>query len=223
MRDTRAELRAALEAAERAVEALKAALAALPPGAPKPAPAAIPTGRRPVPAAGVALIKQYEGLHDGDKSTPNILEPQADPIGIFTVGWGYALFENGKPVKDKARALAIWHRRWPLGFTRADADALCVEVAQDVCDRVLRLLPGVELNDNELGALVSLAYNIGVGEVGGASDFADSTVRKRLLANDRKGAAAAFAMWKYAGGKVLAGLVNRRAAEAALFLKGEAS
>lgn len=177
-----------------------------------------PTKRR-VPACGVDLIKRFEGLHDGDKRTPNLLEPQADPIGIYTVGWGYALFHNGKPVKDKALALAIWKDRWPDGFTRADADALAEEVAQDVCNRILKLLPAsCRVNDHELGALVSLAYNIGVGEVGGAADFADSTVRKRLIAGDRHGAADAFRMWRFAGGRVLQGLVNRREAERELFL-----
>jgi len=211
----RAELLAAREATQRALEALDAALAALPA---QPA----NDGSRKVPACGLELIKRFEGLHDGDKATPLLLEPQADPVGIYTVGWGYALFQNGKAVTDKALALKIWKERWPSGFTRADADALLATVAQDVCNRVLRLLPNLTLSDNELGALVSLAYNIGVGEEGGADDFADSTVRKRLLAGDRKGAADAFMMWNKGrvNGKlvVLAGLDNRRKAERALFL-----
>lgn len=215
---TQVALLAARKATVSALEALDAALAALA----APAEPAAARGSRRVPSMGLELIKQFEGLHDGDKATPILLEPQADPVGIYTVGWGYALFENGKPVKDKARATAIWKARWPSGFTRADADVLLESVAQDVCDRVLRLLGDTVVNDNELGALVCLAYNIGVGEVGGASDFADSTVRKRLLAGDRKGAADAFLMWRYAGGKVLAGLERRREAERALFLRNAA-
>lgn len=177
-----------------------------------------PPARRAVPTCALDLIKRFEGLHDGDRRTPILLEPQPCPAGIYTVGWGYALFENGKPVRAPAQAMRIWRDRWRVGFTRADADALLRSVAQVVCDDVVRLCP-VALNDHELGALVSLAYNIGVGEPGGAADFADSTVRRKLLAGDRKGAAEAFALWKYAGGRVLAGLVNRRAAEAALFLE----
>lgn len=173
---------------------------------------------RPVPAQALALIQSFEGLHDGDRRTPHILEPQADPVGIYTVGWGYALFDRGRPVRDQALALKIWRARWPGGLDRAGADALLVQVAQDVCDRVVALLPGVALADHELGPLVSLAYNIGVGEIGGAADFADSTVRRQLLAGDRLAAANAFRSWRIAGGKIAAGLVRRREAERAVFL-----
>jgi lysozyme len=175
---------------------------------------------RDVPALALVMLERFEGLHDGDKKTPNLLEPQADPIGIYTVGYGYALFENGKPVKDKERAYRIWRARWPLGMTLTDAKALLRLTAQDVCDRVVRLFPGKALGDAELAALVSLAYNIGVGEVGGAADFADSTVRRKLLNGDRRGAADAFRMWKMADGKVLPGLVTRREDERRVFLGG---
>lgn len=178
----------------------------------------LPSARRAVPLCGLGLIKQSEGLHDGDRSTPNLLEPQADPVGIYTLGWGYALYQAGQPVKDRETAYRIWRARWPHGFGLAEADALLRNVAQEVCDRVIELLPGVALNGPELGALVSLAYNIGVGEAGGAPDFADSSVRRRLLAGDRAGGADAFLMWRYAGGRELPGLVARRKAERALFL-----
>jgi lysozyme len=171
---------------------------------------------RPVPKRAIKLLQEFEGLHDGDKKTPNILEPQADPIGIYTTGWGYALFENGKPVKDYAQAMRIFKERWPNGFGRLEADNLLEEVAQQVCNRVCELVT-VAINDNELSALISLAYNIGTGEEGGAPDFADSTVRKRLLKGDRVGAAEAFQMWRFAGGKELPGLVRRRKAEADTF------
>lgn len=173
---------------------------------------------RRVPQCALDLIQSFEGLHDGDKRTPIILEPEKDPCGYYTVGWGYCLFWQGSPVTIAAQAEGIWRSRWPGGFTRADADALLVDTAQAVTDKVVGLLRGTALNDHELGALVSLAYNIGVGEVGGPADFADSTVRKRILAGDRPGAANAFLMWVRAGGKVLAGLVRRREAERALFL-----
>lgn len=174
---------------------------------------------RRVPACALALIQQFEGLHDGDKRTPNVLEPEADPVGIYTVGWGYALFAAGKPIRDQARATAMWKARWPNGFGRREADALLLLVAQDVCDDVIHLLGGHPITDNQLGAMVSLAYNIGVGELGGAPDFADSSVRRFFLAGDNPRAADAFRMWKFSDGHELAGLVRRREAERALFLK----
>ena len=63
----------------------------------------------------------------------------------------------------------------------------------------------------QFDAMVCLAYNIGVNA------FQRSTVLRRHNAGDYAGAAAAFAMWNKGGGKVLKGLVRRRAAEAALY------
>lgn len=40
--------------------------------------------------AAVDLIKNFEGLVDGDKSTANY-DAYLDPIGIWTIGWGHAL------------------------------------------------------------------------------------------------------------------------------------
>ena len=103
-------------------------------------------------------------------------------------------------------------------MVRADADALLRADAQAVCDKVVALFPRTPLTDPQLGAITSLAYNIGVGEVGGGPDFADSSVRRKLIAGDIKGAADAFRLWRFAGGRELPGLVARRDAERAVFL-----
>lgn len=172
---------------------------------------------RDVPACALALIRRFEGLHDGDRRTA-VLEPQADPVGIYTVGWGHALFAGGQPVKDRETAYRLWRTRWPAGMIRADADALLKADAQGVSDKVAALFPRTPLTDGQLGAMTSLAYNIGVGEVGGGPDFADSSVRRRLIAGDVAGAADAFRMWRFAGGRELPGLIARREAERAVFL-----
>ncbi len=65
---------------------------------------------------------------------------------------------------------------------------------------------------NMLGAMVSLAYNIGLGA------FGKSSVLKNHLARRYANAAASFNLWNKGGGKVLPGLVRRRAAEAVLYL-----
>jgi lysozyme len=175
---------------------------------------------RDVPPCALALIQRFEGLHDGDRKTP-VLEPQADPVGIYTVGWGHALFVGGKPVKDRATAYRLWRARWPAGMVRSDADALLRADTLAVCDKVVALFPKTPLSDAQLGAMTSLAYNIGVGEIGVASDFADSSVRRRLIAGDVPGAADAFRMWRFAGGRALPGLVARREAERAVFLNSK--
>jgi lysozyme len=69
----------------------------------------------------------------------------------------------------------------------------------------------VSLNDNQYAAIVSFAFNLGVG------NLKQSTLLKKLNAGDFAGAANEFAKWNKAGGKVLAGLTRRRAAEAELF------
>ena len=71
----------------------------------------------------------------------------------------------------------------------------------------------VPLNQNQYDALVSLAYNIGVGA------FLSSTLFKKLNTKDYKGAAEQFDRWNRAGGKVMRGLTNRRAKERKLFEK----
>lgn len=74
-------------------------------------------------------------------------------------------------------------------------------------------------------AMVSFAYNIGVGSPRRATSnadsgngFAGSTVVANINAEDYEGSANAFAFWNKAGGKVNTGLVARRAEEAELFL-----
>lgn len=63
-------------------------------------------------------------------------------------------------------------------------------------------------------AFLSLSYNIGTGA------FCGSTVARRANAGDIKGACNAIPMWTRAGGKVIQGLVNRRAEERAICLGG---
>jgi GH24 family phage-related lysozyme (muramidase) len=71
----------------------------------------------------------------------------------------------------------------------------------------------VPLNVNQFDSLVSFAYNCGLDAL------RTSTLLKKLNAKDYQGAAKEFDKWVHAGGKVLAGLVRRRAEEKALFLK----
>lgn len=89
-----------------------------------------------------------------------------------------------------------------------------VDAPASMDDIIAEIAAGDESSD-ELEAvteeLVSLAYNIGL------SALARSTVLRLHRAGDYAGAAKAFAMWNKAGGRVLAGLTRRRAAEAELY------
>lgn len=81
--------------------------------------------------------------------------------------------------------------------------------AMERCSSGLRRSP-----DQVYVAMVSAGYNIGVGA------FCRSTMRRRLDAGDWRGACDELPKWTRAGGKVVQGLVNRRAHERAICLEG---
>lgn len=90
--------------------------------------------------------------------------------------------------------------------TEAECDALLAEElgkAMQVVDR----LAIHEQPDTRRAALASFVYNVGAGA------FARSTLLRKLNGGDVAGACAELSRWVYAGGKQLAGLVRRRAAE----------
>lgn len=116
------------------------------------------------------------------------------PAGVWTIGYGHTLNVRPKDV-----------------ITEAQASQLLKEELQSYAAKVAKIVPVT--NQNQFDALVSFAYNLGVNALG------TSTLIKKHLAADYKGAQAEFARWNKAAGKVLQGLVKRRAAEAALYGK----
>ncbi len=71
-----------------------------------------------------------------------------------------------------------------------------------------------ETTQRQFDALVSLAYNIGLGA------FKASALLRLHNTGDVDAAAAQFAAWTSQAGKTLPGLVRRRAAEAAMYRDG---
>lgn len=71
--------------------------------------------------------------------------------------------------------------------------------------------------DKPYTAFLSLSYNIG------SRAFCGSTVARRANSGDLRGACEAIPMWNKAGGRVIKGLVNRRAEERRICLSGLAS
>jgi lysozyme len=76
---------------------------------------------------------------------------------------------------------------------------------------VARLCPASTSHQGQFDALVSFAFNVGLG------NLQRSSIRMRYNRGDIEGAADAFLMWTKAAGKVLPGLVKRRNDERALF------
>lgn len=120
-----------------------------------------------------------------------------DSAGVWTIGWG----STGPDIRAGVR------------WTQAEADARFARDAASFGARVAALVGDAPTTQSQADALVSLAYNIGTGALG------KSTLLARHKAGDHAGAAAEFGKWVNAGGERVAGLVNRRAAEAALYLR----
>ena len=95
-------------------------------------------------------------------------------------------------------------------ITPERAEELLRDDVTMVEEQVLRTIK-VPLKQGQFDALVSFTYNLGAG------NLASSTLARLLNAGDYLGAAAQFDRWNKAGGKVLKGLVARRAAERAMF------
>ena len=100
-------------------------------------------------------------------------------------------------------------------ITQEQADRKFCDSLTEFADGVRKLLTR-DPSGNEFAAMVSLAYNIGLG------GFERSTVRRMHNAGDHQAAGRAFALWNKAGGAVIPGLTARRAREAALYLTPDA-
>jgi len=123
----------------------------------------------------------------------------------------------------KLRAYLCPAKVWTIGFGstgphvvpgKSINEAQAEELLKHDLDRfeaaVTRLVT-VPLTQNQYDALVSFAFNVGI------SALERSTLLKRVNAKLFDQARAEFAKWNRAGGRPLAGLTRRRAAEAALF------
>ena len=141
--------------------------------------------------ATIDLIKQFEGLR---------LTAYQCPAGVWTIGYGIT---EGACVGIKpAKGMTI---------TQDRAEDLLRQAVDEFAAKVDELITA-NVNANEFGACVSLAYNIG------PNAFAKSTVLRELNAGRKDNAAAAFQMWNKAGGVISKGLVRRREAERQLFV-----
>jgi lysozyme len=119
----------------------------------------------------------------------------------YSIGYGSQYnWDESRPVQKSDVIDKDTAKKWLL--LEADKDR----------QAVLNMLD-VEINDNQLVALSSFAYNEGI------SALAGSTLMSLLNSGaDKYSVASEFDKWIYAGGVVNKGLKNRRAAEKALFL-----
>lgn len=117
------------------------------------------------------------------------------PAHKWTIGYGVTLYPDGTPVKEGDV------------ITQSKADALLLDY---VINNILPNIKELNLSENQTKALVSLLYNIGI------TAFKKSKCYKAIKSKDW---GTAFREWNWitGGGKVLNGLIKRRAEEMALF------
>lgn len=115
------------------------------------------------------------------------------PAGVWTIGYGHtADVKEGDSIDQEA------------------AEAFLIEDLETFEQAVTRLVE-VPLTQQQFDALVSWTFNLGAG------NLAESTLLKKLNNYQYAEVPEQMMRWVRAGGKVLDGLVRRRAAEAALF------
>lgn len=137
------------------------------------------------------LCVVFEGLY---------LKPYLCPALVPTIGIGSTFYENGTRVtladspitKQRAEELLMWELN------------KCLPKVKSLCPALK------DWGEEPTGAILDFAFNCGTGALQA------STLRKRINAGDVNGAKTELMRWVRGGGKVLPGLVRRRAAEVAL-------
>lgn len=144
---------------------------------------------------GFEMLANFEGFRSN---------PYRDSKGIPTIGYGNTYYLDGSKVKMSDPPIS-----------RDEAKQLKMAIVnKDFTPVVNRLLEkqikAGQVNQNMFDALISLAYNIGVGAL------AKSSVIRHLKNGDKQASANAFLLWKNAGGKPI--LLSRRQRERSVFL-----
>lgn len=145
---------------------------------------------------GINLIAEFEGL----SLVPYYATAEEKAKGIVTIGYGNTFYPNGTKVKITDKPIT---KAQALEYLKYVADSF----ASKVDDLVIP-----NITQNQFNALVSIAYNIGLGA------FKISTLIKKVNANPNDPAINnEFLKWNKQAGKVLNGLTRRRIKESAVY------
>jgi GH24 family phage-related lysozyme (muramidase) len=169
--------------------------------------------------AGAELMHRYEGCRN---------KPYLCPAHIWTIGYGHVLYQEqirlpmAHKEEDKFKnPLPVLRKQYPLKqednrvWSKEEINSLFDTDVATFERGVLRLVPTVAGKQGAFDALVSFAFNAGLG------NLQRSQIRIKANRGDWQGAADALMDWTKGGGKVLPGLVKRREAERALFLSDD--
>jgi lysozyme len=150
----------------------------------------------------IKTIKHHEGVRQ---------KPYRCPAALWTVGVGHVLYpKQGALPIDKRGAVELAPEDNRV-FSMEEVDGILKSDLQRFERGVATYCP-VALTQGQFDALVSFAFNVGLGTL------QRSTLRQKILRGDTDGAAEEFLKYCMAGGKILRGLQNRRKDEQAMFL-----
>ena len=147
---------------------------------------------------GLELIKRWEGLE---------LEAYPDPAtnGLpITIGYGCTRYDDGSLIQMGDR------------ITQHEANSMLKDQVQKDFLPALQKIPyWNEMSPRQKGALLSYAWNMGVGFIGDTDNFA--TINRALTNKDWAAVPEAFMLYVKGGGRVMLGLKRRRHSEGILW------
>ncbi len=156
-----------------------------------------------VSPAAIHMIKHHEGVR---------MRPYRCPALLWTVGVGHVIDPSHAAVKYEERRTLPIPEGWDRNLTMGEVDAILAQDLGRFERGVARLCPSAVNHQGRFDALVSFAFNVGLG------NLQRSSLRMKTNRGEFDEAADEFMKWTKAGGRVLPGLVKRRQDERALYL-----
>ena len=158
-----------------------------------------------VSPAAIQMIKHHEGVKT---------RPYRCPALLWTVGVGHVIDPSHATVKYEERRNLPIPEGWDRVLSMGEVDSILAQDLGRFERGVARLCPAALGHQGRFDALVSFAFNVGLG------NLQRSGLRMKTNRGEFEDAAEEFLKWTKAGGRVLPGLVKRRNDERAMYLNG---
>ncbi|MBI5920914.1 MAG: lysozyme [Betaproteobacteria bacterium] len=152
-----------------------------------------------VPQAAIDLAKRFEGFHRVPKFDPERrAHPYICPAGFWTIGYGHLCQPDHPPI------------------SMVEGENYLAEDLRVALRATLKYCPVLAIEpESRLTAIIDFTFNLGAGRL------QSSTLRRRINQSDWRSSAHELERWVMGGGRVLPGLVARRAYEKQLLLLGQ--
>lgn len=151
------------------------------------------------------LIRSFEGLHR--RRSDGLIHVYPD------AGYGWKVATQGYGTTVNPETGHKLTRNSPPITREVAGKWLRMDIERKYEPPVRRMIT-TPLSEDSIGALVSFAYNVGI------AGLRRSTLLKRVNARQFDDVTRQFLRYKYSNGKVFAGLLRRRKAEAKQFMEG---